>query len=125
MLLIITNTSPEPMHAQISRQIRARILAGTLRENDMLPSIRILAGDLKVSVITVQRAYDDLMHEGLIHSRHGKGYFVNPLTTERKKELSLERFIENIQPVIKDGLAGGLNPNEIKQVIKKTLRDED
>ena len=75
MLLHLSELSAEPMQNQIARQIRASILAGTLREGEALPSIRALARDVKVSVITVQRAYATLETEGVIRSRRGKGFF--------------------------------------------------
>ncbi|MCB0317005.1 MAG: GntR family transcriptional regulator, partial [Calditrichaeota bacterium] len=80
MILNLTDISDEPLQSQISRQVRAKILAGELGAGDNLPSIRGLARDQRVSVITVQRAYEYLEREGLIHSRRGKGFFVSELS---------------------------------------------
>ena len=92
MLLQLTDVSDEPLHHQISRQIRAKILAGVLADGDSLPSIRGLAKESRVSVITVQRAYDDLDREGLIQARRGKGFFVRRLDPDDKTRLASERF---------------------------------
>ena len=77
MLLNLTDLSNEPLQSQIVRQIRAKILAGGLPAGIDLPSIRKLAREQHISVITVQRAYESLEREGLIHSRRGKGFFVS------------------------------------------------
>ena len=74
MILHLSELSSEPLQAQIVRQIRAAILAGSLSEGELLPSIRTLARESKVSVITVQRAYGTLENEGVIRSRRGKGF---------------------------------------------------
>ncbi len=76
VILNLSDLSDEPLHAQISRQIRAKILSEDLAGGDPLPSIRGLAREQRVSVITVQRAYDDLEREGLVQSRRGKGFWV-------------------------------------------------
>ena len=93
MLLNLTDLSDEPLQSQIQRQIRAKILNGELEAGYMLPSIRQLAREQKVSVITVQRGYELLEREGLILSRRGKGYFVNELQKKREKSIS-RRTIE-------------------------------
>jgi len=125
VILNISNISQEPMHAQISRQIRAKILSGSLKEDDHLPSIREFAANLKVSVITVQKAYEDLMQEGLIHSRYGKGFFVNKLTSEMRSQLAQKKFEESISPIVRDAIASGLSKDEIIKIIKSTLKAED
>ena len=78
MILNLSDLSDEPLQGQIVRQVRAKILAGELAADSDLPSIRSLAREQQVSVITVQRAYESLVREGLIHSRRGKGFFVIP-----------------------------------------------
>ena len=101
MILNLTDLSNEPLQSQIYRQIRAMILSGDLDAGDMLPSIRGLARDEKVSVITVQRGYEILEKEGLILSRRGKGYFVAELNQDKKKEMIEQRLTEKIEPIIK------------------------
>ena len=88
MLLNLTDISNEPLQGQIVRQIRAKILAGELEPHTHLPSIRKLASSQHISVITVQRAYETLEREGLIHSRRGKGFFVSELSKDKRKDLA-------------------------------------
>jgi GntR family transcriptional regulator len=123
MLLHLTDLSDEPLQGQIVRQVRAKILAGELVPEADLPSIRKLARDQHISVITVQRAYEILENEGLIHSRRGKGFFVTELSGEKRKELARNRFLETLFPKIKAALAEGLNIEEINKVIAKVLKD--
>lgn len=113
MLLNLTDLSDEPLQSQISRQIRAKVLAGELAAGEALPSIRALARDARVSVITVQRGYEDLEREGLIHSRRGKGFFVSELKADRKKEMAKRRLKDQLQPVVRAAVAEGLTSDEI------------
>jgi len=113
MLLNLTDLSDEPLQSQISRQIRAKILAGELAAGEALPSIRALARDTRVSVITVQRGYEDLEREGLIHSRRGKGFFVSELRADRKKEMARRRLKDQLQPIVRAAVAEGLTSDEI------------
>lgn len=85
MRIIISSTSDKPMYEQIKNQIKDAILNNEIKDGDMLPSIRHLATELRVSVITTNRAYDELIAEGLISSVPGKGYFVT-LNLERVEE---------------------------------------
>ncbi len=119
MILNLSDLSDEPLQGQIARQIRAKIISGELETGFMLPSIRALAREEKVSVITVQRGYELLEKDGLIISRRGKGYFVNELQTKEKKELAAERLKENLEPVIKHALAEGMSPEDIKKIVSK------
>jgi GntR family transcriptional regulator len=120
MLLNLTDLSDEPLQSQISRQIRAKILAGDLAAGEALPSIRALARDARVSVITVQRGYEDLEREGLIHSRRGKGFFVSEVRDARKKQMARERLLEQLEPIVKAALAEGMTPAEISAILKAT-----
>ena len=93
MNIKVLTKSGLPIYEQIERQIKDTIVSGELKENDALPSIRALAADLKISVITIKRAYEDLEKEGMIYSVQGKGFFVdNPdlQYMEEKKTLGLE-----------------------------------
>jgi GntR family transcriptional regulator len=127
MMLQLTDRSSEPLHSQISRQVRARILAGELGDGGSLPSIRAMARQHKVSVITVQRAYEDLEKEGLIYTRRGKGFFVSGLTDEQKTELAQKRFEEAFEPLVDAALDEGLRLNRIQAAVNNILegkRDE-
>lgn len=122
MLLTLTDLSAEPLQSQIIRQIRAGILAGDLEAGMSLPSIRALATEQRVSVITVQRAYEFLEREGLIHSRRGKGFFVSELHHQEKKEMARQRLEENIGPHISSALSEGLKIQDIKAVVEAVLK---
>jgi GntR family transcriptional regulator len=121
MLLNLTDLSDEPLQGQISRQIRAKILAGELAAGEALPSIRALARDTRVSVITVQRGYEDLKREGLIHSRRGKGFFVSEIKDAKKKQMARERLSEQLAPIVKAALSEGLTASEVTTAFKTVL----
>lgn len=92
MKIIIDNKSGAPIYDQIYSQIKNEILCGNLNEGDALPSIRNLAKDLRISVITTKRAYDELEREGLIDTLPSKGCFVAPKNVELLRELNLKRI---------------------------------
>jgi GntR family transcriptional regulator len=121
MLLNLTDLSDEPLQSQISKQIRAKILSGEMAAGDTLPSIRRLARDQHVSVITVQRGYDNLEREGLIHSRRGKGFFVSELDRSSKKEMARNRLVEKIEPIIDAAFSEGMSDQDILAVFKSIL----
>jgi GntR family transcriptional regulator len=121
VILNLSELSAEPLHAQISRQIRAKILTGDLEGGEPLPSIRGLAKDQRVSVITVQRAYDDLEREGLLGSRRGKGFWVTPISAGRKNTMAEERFAEALKGIVAHGAAEGLNAAEMRRILAELL----
>ena len=122
MLLNLTDLSDEPLQSQISRQIRAMILAGEMKPETSLPSIRVLAREQHVSVITVQRAYEHLMREELIHSRRGKGFFVSELPDKRKMEMSKQRLQEKLERPVRAAVAEGLTPEEIHKIVDTIIK---
>ena len=124
MILHLTDFSSEPLHEQISRQVRAKILAGQLADGDALPSIRALARMEKVSVITVQRAYDDLLREGLLVSRRGKGFFAAPISQDQKRNTALERLFERLWTVVDEARAEGLDNAQIRRVVDQIVEDK-
>ncbi len=121
MILHLTDLSNEPLQGQIVRQVRAKILAGELPPDFSLPSIRALAKEQKVSVITVQRAYEALLREELIHSRRGKGFFVSRIEKDQKKEMARQRLYDNLQKPLLAALEEGLSRKDVLEVIKKIL----
>lgn len=123
MLLNLSDLSSETLQDQIIRQIRAKILAGELPADMDLPSIRSLARDNRVSVITVQRAYEALVNERLIHSRRGKGFFVSGLADQAKTQLATDRLREQIRPLIQHARAEGLENDLIWQTIQEVISD--
>lgn len=121
MLLHISEQSSETLQEQIIGQIRGRILNGELPPDHSLPSIRSLAKELKVSVITVQRAYDQLLNEELIYSRRGKGFFVSTLEQSDKSALAQQRFAEQLGATIETAKRDGLSDADIQQTFEKVL----
>ena len=125
MILNLTDLSDEPLQSQISRQIRASILTGELAAETNLPSIRALAREQHVSVITVQRAYEYLLREELIHSRRGKGFFVSELPKEKKEEMAKQRLYEGLERPIREASAEGLTRRDIHYTVDVILKDAD
>ncbi|MCB9058371.1 MAG: GntR family transcriptional regulator [Calditrichae bacterium] len=123
MILNLSDISDESLQSQIIRQIRAKILAGELASHSSLPSIRQLAKEQRISVITVQRAYENLMQQNLIHSRRGKGFFVSDLQRNKKKDMAFEHLKENLQKPLESALAEGLDAEDIMQTFLKVLEE--
>ena len=123
MLLNLTDLSSEPLQSQIVRQIRAKILSGELEAGISLPSIRALAKEQRVSVITVQRAYEALIREQLIHSRRGKGFFFSEISTDQKERMAKQRLVGQLEPIIRIALAEGLSEKDIKQAVGRLLEE--
>jgi len=111
--IIVSNRSGTPIYEQIKEQIKAAIFIGELQEDDILPSIRQLARDLKVSVITTTRAYSDLEQEGFIVNVQGKGCYVLP----RNKELA----IENAWHKIEEGLSSAITAARADDIAKEEI----
>lgn len=97
--IIISNTSNQPIYEQIYSQIKSLIISGELSEGEALPSIRVLAKDLRISVITTKRAYDELEREGYINTVAAKGCFVAQTNTELIREENLKRIEEHMQSI--------------------------
>lgn len=99
MKMLISNSSSVPIYEQIKKSIINQILNGELKEDEALPSIRVLAQDIKISAMTIKKAYDELEAEGYLKSIQGKGTFVAPKNTELAKEQAqkdIEKYIEKI-----------------------------
>jgi GntR family transcriptional regulator len=124
MILNLSDLSDEPLQSQIYRQVRAMILANELDPGTMLPSIRGLAKEQRVSVVTVQRGYELLEREGLIISRRGKGFFVSNVLGTKKKELAIKHLTEKILPIIKIAQDEGMSKDEIKETVNKLFKGE-
>ncbi len=118
MKIIISNDSGLPIYEQIKNQIKAQIVAGDLKADEGLPGMRTLASDLKVSVITTKRAYNDLEQEGYIYSMPGKGSFVKKLNEEVVRENALaeiEKYFTDAMTVAK---AAGIDIDELQEILK-------
>lgn len=121
MILNLSELSDEPLHAQISRQIRAKILSEDLIGGDPLPSIRGMAKEQRVSVITVQRSYEDLEREGLVHSRRGKGFWVAPIPERKKHTMAKNRFADALKELVAFAAAEGLSGIDMRQILDEQL----
>ena len=123
MKIVIKNKSELPIYEQIEQQIKTQILDGTIGENEQLPSIRQLARDLKISVITTTRAYNDLADEGFMISVTGKGYFTAPENNELMRERMLFEMEDGLQKAITNGRNAGLSDDEIISALKKFMEE--
>ncbi len=117
MDILIDNTSKIPIYEQIVSQIKDSIMNGTLNEGDALPSMRQLAKDLKVSVITTKRAYEELENEGYTYSVVGKGSFVKEQNLEQIRERKLKMLEEMIEDVIQNSQSMNLSKDELFELI--------
>jgi len=115
--IILSNSSQEPLYEQIVRQLKGNIVKGTLDPGDSLPSIRALAKDLEISVITTKRAYEELEREGFIETIPGKGSFVSSKNQDFLREKRYRDFEEELRFLIKDAKDMGLSLNEIYEII--------
>jgi len=117
----LVDASEEPLHRQLKRQIRAQVLNGARVSGEPLPSIRALARQQRVSVITVQRAYDDLEGESLIEARRGKGFFVREISAEDKARTAESRFGERITRAVAEAHADGLDADRLATVFERVV----
>ena len=113
MNLIISNADGRPIYEQIAAQVKDSILSGELRPGDMLPSIRALAKDLRISVITTKRAYDELEAQGCIHTVAGKGCFVAQQNEALLRESHLREIEEHMQEILRLAAPCRLTLNEL------------
>ena len=121
MHIVISNSSDLPIYAQIKEQVKEQILTGELAENETLPSLRQLAKDLKISVLTTTRAYNELEQEGFITSRQGKGFFVMSSGSNLIREQLIKEVEKNLNNAI---LAAGrihMSDYEIVSLLKLLL----
>lgn len=118
MNIIISNTGDTPIYEQIKEQIKNLIIDGRLKENEILPGMRTLAKDLKVSVITTKRAYNDLEQEGFIYSVPGRGSFVAGLNYEFLREDTLRKIEELFMEAWDLGKRIDLSPEEAVEILK-------
>lgn len=118
MDIIISNSSQKPIYEQITAQIKSMILSGVLREGDALPSMRLLARELRISVITTKRAYEDLERDGFIETITGKGSFVAGRNVELIREEQLRRAEEFLQNAVNVARSSGIALDELTEILK-------
>ena len=125
MNIIISNTSGVPIYEQIKEQIKAAIFNEELKDGDLLPSIRKLAKELQISVITTMRAYNDLEQEGFIISVQGKGSYVKPKNPELIKEKKLLEVEENLLAAINAARLVKLSQDDLISMLKFLIEEGD
>ena len=125
MELIIRNTDNQPIYEQICQQIKAQIIAGQLTPGEPLPSIRGLAKDLKISVITTKRAYDELEAQGFVHTVAGKGSFVAEKDLALIREQRLRDIEDHLSAAAALARACGLEAAELTEMLNILLKEED
>lgn len=125
MDIIISNSSGVPIYEQIEEQIKSQILSGDLVAGDALPSMRVLAKELKISIITTKRAYEDLERDGFIESVTGKGSFVKGINSDIVKENMMFAIEELLDKVVDKALLGKISCEELTEMIELIYKDKD
>ena len=120
----ISHSSNKPIYEQIMAQIKSQILSGVLTEGDALPSIRVLARELRISVITTKRAYDELEHEGLLHSVAGKGTFVAAANPQLLREEKMRQLEDLLQKAVDSAKEHGFSLEELTRILTLIYQEE-
>lgn len=124
MDIIISNSSGVPIYEQITRQMKGLILRGELREGEALPSMRLLAKELRISVITTKRAYEELEREGFLSTVPGKGCFISPRNLELVREDTLRRVEEHLSQAVTIAKTGGVSLGEMTETLNILYGDD-
>ena len=124
MDIVIHNSGGVPIYDQITRQMKGLILRGELKEGEALPSMRLLARELRISVITTKRAYEELEREGFITTVPGKGCFVAPQNPELAREDALRRAEEHLSQAVDIAKTAGLTLSELTETLNLLYGDE-
>lgn len=123
MKIIISNSSPTPIYEQIKNAIISQIMSGELQEDESIPSIRSLAQDIRISVMTIKKAYDELEQEGYIITRQGKGSYVAPKNTELAKEQAKKDIEEYISKIITLASKFDISSREVIDLLKFLMEE--
>ena len=124
MKMIISNSSSVPIYEQIKKSIINQILEGELSEDEVLPSIRVLAQDIKISAMTIKKAYDELEKEGYLKSIQGKGTFVAPKNTELAKEQAQKDIEKYIEKIVTISNRFKIDENDVIEMFKMIYRED-
>lgn len=123
MKIIINHSSMVPIYEQILEQIKAQIISGELKENDLLPSVRAMAKELKISALTVKKAYDNLEEEGMTRTVHGKGTYVTASNQELMQEERRREVEADMEAVVMKGRRSGMTDEELREVFELILEE--
>lgn len=124
MEIKISNMSSVPIYQQVATQIKSNILNGSLKYNDQLPSIRSLAKELEVGIITVKKSYEVLLQEELIYSKGAVGYFVNNIDLATVLTIKKEEYLVELKGIIYSAINDGLDINDIKDLFNRVLEEK-
>lgn len=124
MEIILSNVDGTPIYEQIVRQIKAKIVGGELKAGEALPSMRLLAKELRISVITTKRAYEELEREGFIITQTGRGSFVAPVCVELLREEQLRAVEEHLTNAVRAAHLGNLDETEFLDIAKTLFEEE-
>lgn len=124
MNIIISNSGDKPIYEQIIGQIKNMVMNGTLKEGDSLPSMRMLAKELRISVITTKRAYEELEREGFITTIVGKGSFVKAADTELLREERLRQLEELLTQAVSLAEQSGITRQELQEILELLYQEE-
>ena len=124
MNILIDNKSGTPIYEQIYSQIKSQIISGALKQDELLPSIRGLAKDLRISFITTKRAYEELEREGFIYTLPAKGCYVAPKNIELLREENLKKIEEYIDEIVKLAVSCNLSKQEIIKMVNFSLEEQ-
>ena len=125
MDIIISNSSGVPIYEQIEEQIKSQIMMGELTEGDVLPSMRVLAKELKISIITTKRAYEDLERDGFIESVTGKGSFVKGINSDMLRENMKFAIEELLEAAVDKALLGKVSYEELSEMLKLLYEEKN
>ncbi len=123
MQIFIDNKNGAPIYDQIYTQIKAQIISGVLKENEMLPSIRGLAKDLRISFVTTKRAYDELEKDGFLYTIQAKGCFVAPKNTELLREENLKKIEDHIEAIVQLAATCNLSSGDILEMVRFSMEE--
>ena len=123
MQIILNNASMVPIYEQLVGQIKNQILSGELPENELLPSVRALSTTLKISALTVKKAYDKLEEDGFVVTVHGKGTYVAPTNRSLAVEARRRAVEEDFTQALDKARAVGMTPDEIRQLLELLLEE--
>lgn len=124
MNILIDNKSGAPIYDQIYTQIKNQIISSQLTENEMLPSIRGLAKDLRISFVTTKRAYDELEKDGFIYTIQAKGCFVAPKNVELLREENLKKIEDHIDQIVHLAASCNLSKEDILEMVRFSMEEE-
>ncbi len=118
MDIILSNSSGKPIYEQISDQVKNQVLSGALEAGEALPSMRQLARDLRVSVITTKRAYEELERDGFLENVPGKGCFIAPQNRELLREAALRRVEDHLSRAVEEARRGAVSLQELREMLE-------